>query len=48
MSIVAILDIQPDEEVLVNYGYDVKFAPAWYKALWKDHVEQLAANLKNL
>ena len=38
MSIVAILDIQPDEEVLVNYNYDVKSAPAWYKALWKDYV----------
>ena len=47
MSIVAVRDIVPDEEVLVNYNYNLKMAPDWYQDLWHDHVKQLDDNFKN-
>lgn len=41
MSIVALRDIKVDEEILVNYNYDVKLAPEWYRSLWKQHFHQM-------
>ena len=37
MSIVALRDIRAGEEILVNYNYDVKLAPEWYRSLWMQH-----------
>ena len=37
MSVVAIRDISPHEEILVNYNYDPKVAPDWYKALYYEN-----------
>ena len=41
MSIVALRDIRVDEEILVNYNYDVKLAPEWYRSLWMQHFHQV-------
>ena len=41
-------DIAPDEEILVNYNYDVKTAPEWYQLLWKEHIGDLEVNLIRL
>ena len=42
MSIVALRDIRADEEILVNYNYDVKLAPEWYRSLWMQHIKPKA------
>lgn len=34
MSIVALRPIKQHEEILVNYNYDLKLAPEWYRSLW--------------
>ena len=34
MALFAIRDIEPGEELLVNYRYPIRTAPAWYKSLW--------------
>ena len=39
MSIVAVRNIMPGEEILVNYNYDVKMAPDWYQTLWKQYMQ---------
>ena len=39
MSIVAVRNIMPGEEILVNYNYDVKMAPDWYQSLWKHYMQ---------
>ena len=36
MSIVALRNIEQDDEILVNYNYDIRIAPDWYKKLWKE------------
>ena len=38
MSIVALRDIEADDEILVNYNYEVVLAPDWYKEQWNAHV----------
>ena len=35
MSLVAAKDIEAGEEILVNYNYELQFAPEWYQELWK-------------
>ena len=40
MSIVAVRNIMPGEEILVNYNYDVKMAPDWYQTLWKHYMQK--------
>lgn len=41
MSIVAVRDINEDEEILVNYNYDLECAPDWYKAAYEDFIKNL-------
>ena len=48
MSLFAVKEIAPNEEILVNYNYDVKLAPDWYRELWKQHIGDLDDNLKRL
>ena len=38
MSVVAIKPIPIDEEILVNYNYEVILAPLWYKQQWFHYV----------
>ena len=39
MSVVALKTILTGEEILVNYNYDLKIAPEWYKALWQEFMQ---------
>ena len=45
MSIVALRDIGKDEEILVNYNYDLKLAPAWYQLLWQKELGTKAGHI---
>ncbi|XP_071743458.1 histone-lysine N-methyltransferase SETD7 isoform X5 [Lepeophtheirus salmonis] len=36
MSILATKDILPNEEVFVNYNYNLSYSPDWYLSLWKE------------
>ena len=38
MSIAAFEPIEKGEEIFVSYNYRVWMAPAWYQALWVDHM----------
>ena len=37
-AITAVDDIDPDQEILVNYGMGMADAPSWYKSLWVQHL----------
>lgn len=37
MSVVAVKDIEPDEEVFVSYNYCVSLSPPWYQEIWFEH-----------
>ena len=40
MSVVATKEMDVGEEILVNYNYDVAFAPEWYQQLWQQFVSE--------
>jgi len=40
MSVVALRDIKPGEEVFVSYNYCIGSAPPWYQDLWWQHCKQ--------
>ena len=44
MSVVAIRDIEPSEEVFVSYNYCVSLAPPWYQEIWFQHCINLGWN----
>ena len=37
MSIVAVRDIEEDEEIFVSYNYSLPLSPPWYQDLWFSH-----------
>ena len=39
-SVTALRDIPEGEEILVNYGLGMAFAPDWYKSLWVQHCRE--------
>merc|ERR1719273_272434 len=44
MSVVALRTISRDEEILVNYNYDLKNAPEWYRSLWQEYMQTEDSN----
>ena len=40
MAIQALSDIEPEEEILVNYQMGMAEAPLWYKELWVKHLRR--------
>ena len=39
MSVVALKHILADEEILVSYNYDLRYAPEWYQNLWQEYMQ---------
>ena len=37
MSIVAVRDIEEEEEIFVSYNYSLPLSPPWYQDLWFTH-----------